>query len=481
MAIRPLFTQRGSLFLGLAVVYFAYLGLFGPKLWRGDYVFDGSGNAQILEAEQWWNGRLDLPERLHDTALRDGRIYSHFPPMFTMLAALVVPFFAGVPHWYVVALLLLPLPALAYVLVTRVLHAAHPTARTADDSACPSVGITHRAGFARLLFFLLALLPVIAPIVVGRSNYSQVDWAKVATLALLAGVLILVIHRVDVVPPWREALLTLGFLCGTSLWPVADRTVRAASPYFVNHTLAVLGVLTLLIELFGRRRVWLAGLGLIIAAWSRQMTLAYVLMLAWMAFHASAGAARRRALMQLAAVVVVAVVVPMTLNALKFGSSTESGYGLIYEGRNDVFAEDARTHGVFSPVFIPRNVYYANFGFWDRTVITVAGVREAHYRPNDAGTGIWWTTPLLLWLFFELPRILRSAPDRWLLLTALLIFGALLTFHATGASQRGFNRFSLDYLPALFVLIVPVALAGWRTWISVGVIAWSVVYFVWMI
>ena len=89
------------------------------KLWRPDTRFNIESNVQIAEAEAWWNGRLDLPERKWDTALKDGRVYSYFPPMFTIIAAGVVPFTNGVPYWFIVVLAIV-VPLCAYVLFYRV-------------------------------------------------------------------------------------------------------------------------------------------------------------------------------------------------------------------------------------------------------------------------------------------------------------------------------------------------------------------------
>lgn len=485
--------------LGLAVVYVLFFALNNAKPWRPGVVFGAGDNTQIAEAQAWWNGRLDLSQRFHDSALVQGRVYSHFPLMFTIIAAALVPFFHGVPHWFVVAAIALPLPLLAYILFCRVL-AAHPTApepsilsltvaaRIRSDEAAEQ-GSTeiltasesgHRA-LRRFTFSLLIILPALLPIVRTGGDLVAVDWMKAAGLALPVPFLLHVLWRNVGEPPWREVLLTVGFLCGTSLWPVLDRTIRSGSPYFVNHTLAVIGLLILLIEMFGRRRVWAAGVGLAIATLSRQMTAAFAIPLLWLMLSNAPPTRRRSALIALSVIGCIIVGVPFFSNVLKFGSPVETGYGLIYEGRDDFFAQDVRKHGVFSPAFIGRNLYYINVAAWDRYEIMVAGRPQVRFRPNEVGTGIWWITPLLLWLFFDLPRILRSSADRSVLAAAALVFTALLFFHATGYAQRGYNRFSLDYLPGLFAVIAPGCFSGWRRWISMGMIAWSVVYFTWLI
>ena len=116
-----------------------------------------------------------------------------------------------------------------------------------------------------------------------------------------------------------------------------------------------------------------------------------------------------------------------------------------------------------------------------RSRIEVAGEAEWHVRPNDMGTGIWWTTPVLLWLFVDLRRILRDPRSAALLFGAMAVAVGLLFFHGTGFRQRGFNRFSLDYLPVLLTVIAPLCIEGRRRWITLGMVAWSVAYFRWLI
>src|ERR1041384_8617084 len=43
-------------------------------------------NTNFAEALAWRHGRLDLPARIHDSALYNGRIYSVNPPLFSFLS-----------------------------------------------------------------------------------------------------------------------------------------------------------------------------------------------------------------------------------------------------------------------------------------------------------------------------------------------------------------------------------------------------------
>lgn len=386
--------------LALAVVYVAFFGLMQVRLVQTDRLFSGAANTQVTEAKCWWDGHLDLPRRVNDTALHDGKVYSHFPPMFTLVSAALVPLFGGVPHWFMVLFVALPMPLLAFLLFRRLVN-----------------------------------------------------------------------------NPWHATALAIALVCGTSVWPVLRIALRSGSPYFVNHAVATIGLLLMLVEYFGRRRIWVVGIGLLIAALSRQLTLAYAIPLLWLAWQRGEGSHRRRDMTVAVAFLTVIVALPMVLNTLKFGHPLTTGYTLIYEGRDDRFANDARTHGLFAAHFVPRNLYYANLGFPRLHRIEMAGETEYHLRPNTEATGIWWTTPLLIWIFFDRRRILGDPAARSLLVGAAGVFVALLFFHATGADQRGFNRFSLDYMPMLLVAIAPTCFSRRRRWVSGAMIVWSVVYF----
>ena len=385
---------------GVASVYLVVFVLLEPSLFRPDIVFDARNNNQIAEAKAWWNGRLDLSEKKWDTATVGTRHYSHFPPLFTIIAAMAVPIFDGVPQALILMMVVLPIPALAFILFKRI---------------------------------------------IGRSGPAS--------------------------------LLAIGFVCGTSLWPVIDRTMRGAYPYPVNHALATIGLLILLAEVFGKRRIWVAGTGLVMATMARQLTVFYAIPLLIIArSNEAAGSARSRTL----AVVVTGVLVfgvPAVLNSLKFGSPFDTGYMRIYEGRTDALAEAAHAHGLFSPHFVPANLYHMNLGLPRVHRIEMAGVPEYHIRPNFTCTGIWWTTPVLIWLFWDLRRILSDPTRRGVLMACTIVFVCLLFFHVARQDQRGYNRFSLDFLPGLMALVAPCCFVGRRMWISGAMMAWSLLYF----
>jgi len=398
-ALPPTPASRGQWCLGAGIVLLVCGLLNTEPLYRPGTLRGFTSNVQIGEAQAWRQGRLDLPERVWDTALKDGKVYSYFPPMFTILAAAVVPLFGGVPHEFILALVAV-VPLGAYALFHRLTH--------------------------------------------------SVAWAVVFALA---------------------------YVCGTSVWPVLAKTITYARPYHVNHTLASIGLLLMLLEYFGRRRVWPAAVGLLLAALSRQLTILYALPLVFLAVADGPRERRRHRLALAMGAVALTGGVYLGLNTLKFGHPLRTGYMLNHEGRNDVFAREAREHGTLSLHWVPRNLYYTNLGFPRVHRVTVAGRDGVYVLPNTMGTGIWWTTPLLLLLLPDLPRLLRERRSLALLGAAFGIYALLMLWHATGAVQRGYNRYSLDYLPVLLALLAPRCIVGRRRWAALAMIGWSIAYF----
>lgn len=142
-----------------------------------------------------------------------------------------------------------------------------------------------------------------------------------------------------------------------------------------------------------------------------------------------------------------------------------------------VLASEAREHGILSFHWVKRNLYHANIGFPGVHHIKKGGEVQTYLRPNIKGTGIWWTTPLLLWLFVDARRVFKDKSLFVLLGSGIAVFCLLMLWHATGEVQRGYNRYSLNYLALFLAAIVPACIAGRRRWITLGMIAWSLVYF----
>lgn len=279
------------------------------------------------------------------------------------------------------------------------------------------------------------------------------------------------------------AVLMLGWFGGTALLPCLD-LARAYGVHHLNHLLSQFGLLLLAGELLGRRRVWVAVLGLLIAAWSRQLTAIYAvafLAVVWrgegeptkvMAPDVTRGSRGRRLAVALIGLAVIAAV-PMALNWAKFGNPLRSGYELIYVQGDTELAYNAQKYGLFSPVFVGRNAYYMNAAVpW--SLSAEAGL---HWQPSEHGASMWLTTPLLALVLAGVAVWWREPPARWLMLCTVPIVAALLLYHGTGQRQYGYYRFALDFIPVWLVVGARWLTSGRRRYATAACVVWSVAYF----
>lgn len=113
----------GYLLLLLAALHLAV----GPRVQLGEWSVRSETNSNIAEAMAWRQGRLDIGERTHDTAFKDGRAYNVFPPLFSMLGYVSATLQAWQNYpvdplyrpWHV-AMVALPVPLVGFWALRRV-------------------------------------------------------------------------------------------------------------------------------------------------------------------------------------------------------------------------------------------------------------------------------------------------------------------------------------------------------------------------
>jgi hypothetical protein len=151
-------------------------------------------------------------------------------------------------------------------------------------------------------------------------------------------------------------------------------------------------------------------------------------------------------------------IVYLGYNLLRWGTLLDDGYARLTEG--DVYFN----HGLFSPLYLPRQLYAI---FFQEPEI-VPGT-PFFLRPRFVGMSLFLTTPAFLWIFASLREIRR---DVALAATAVAALLALLPdlLHGTVGFQQFGYRFSIDAQPFLVAL----ALSGdglfrqkWRRWPTV--------------
>lgn len=269
-----------------------------------------------------------------------------------------------------------------------------------------------------------------------------------------------------------SAVFTAGWLLATPMLPMI-RDCRDGSINSLNHVLSNIGLMLIAGDLLGRRRLWPAAFGLLIAAWSRQLTLAYGVAAIWIAWHARVPRGRRTTIT--VGALLIAVGGLMTLNWIRFGHPLETGYLKIYsEGREQGwYGQRAHEHGVFSLDFVPENAWYMNIS------PPLFRLSPAYLQADNHSNGvsIWMTCPLLLLAFWHARRWWADPGARPLMLASAGVITALLTYHNTGAVQVGFFRFALDFVPIWLMVIAPHAVAARCSYVTLGCLAWSAWYF----
>lgn len=269
------------------------------------------------------------------------------------------------------------------------------------------------------------------------------------------------------------AVLAFYAMAGTCLWPVATMCWNGWI-YSIQLVLAQTGLALILIDMLGRRRFWLAGVGVLIATWSRQPCAVFALPVLWLAWRSPG---RRTALLRAAVPIAIAAAVPMGLNWAKFGSPFETGYRYIFNDAELSHQEVVRGSDgdieIMSLRYVPRHLYHmwASPPWFNLTHdgLTLSGA--------GGGTAFWFGSPLVLLALFTIRRWWFDPVRRALMLTTLPIICTALLWHGPIEGQPGYYRYTLEFTLVWLVVAAPATDGGRRRWITLGCLAWSVFYF----
>jgi hypothetical protein len=289
------------------------------------------------------------------------------------------------------------------------------------------------------------LLPVVA--IFGLGTLDALFWALFAGLAPMLLFVVLRFLRESGQSGRTERddlLVTALFAIGSVYYFAAVQ----GTVWFAAHVVAAAFVCLYLLYAFGARRPLAAGLALGLAFLCRPATLLLAGFFALQAISAakdedrpwSASAPRLfRALAMFALPLALIVSAAMWHNAARFGDPFEFGHSFLQiRWRSRI-----ETWGLFSTHYLPRNLTVF--------LLSLPWLIESSpfIRITRHGLALWFTTPNLLWSVW--PRKLdATVVALWagVLPTAL----CTLLYQNTGWIQFGY-RFSLDYLPLLFVLV----------------------------
>ncbi len=383
----------------------------GPRVQPSQWMITADNSAPFREALAWHNGRLDLADQGADP-LSD-RLHD-------------TAYVAETGKVYSVTPPLLTMICCAAALIDQV--------ALGDETPSSVIG--------PLLF---------APVVLGPL-LATAFWA----------------FRTQTPDPRWAAFLAFAFVAATANYPLAAWS-QGGNAGTVNHLLSQTGLLLIAGDLLGRRRMWPAAIGLVIAVWSRQMTVFYALPM----IAVAATSTHRKRLLPIALVgIVVTVGTILALNHLKFGSPFETGYRLIYEGRNDDLAMRA-AHGLFRPEWAVDNVVYLIWRL-PRMDFTHLGLSVSGH---EDGNSLLFSMPIVILVFVGWRVWWADRRRRWLMLATVPVLLGILMYHAPGFRSNGCYRFGMDYVPIWLMAAAPALVAPKLRWWTLGCVAWSVVYF----
>ncbi|HJX67261.1 MAG TPA: hypothetical protein VJ258_00905 [Candidatus Limnocylindrales bacterium] len=209
--------------------------------------------------------------------------------------------------------------------------------------------------------------------------------------------------------------------------------------YYLAHLESVLLVFVALIEWHDRRRPWVLGLLVGLAALARPTLLLMAVPLGLVLLAEARD--RVRAAAEFALPIAGAVLVTAAWDYVRFGSVLETGYGIAWITPP---LEALRSQGLFSIVHVPTNLaLFVGGGF---------GIRDAFpwLQPSTEGQSILLTTPALL---VAVNAGFRGRLNQMLwgaaILTAIPVF---LYYGGGGGATYGY-RYAMDFIPFLFALV----------------------------
>ncbi len=306
------------------------------------------------------------------------------------------------------------------------------------------------------------LLPFVA--LFGAANVNTVLIALVISCVNLY-----LVHKILVKLKVSEAYfpwLTIGFFFGTGYWYALFTSHHV---YAFAHITSCMFVLLFLNELFHKQRWWLVGLLIGCSFFTRQFTLFYLFFaVGYMLYHKQQRkeSFKLSAFCSLLAPVAAFILIYLFYNYYRFGNALDTGYrSIVYIGD---LKDRVEQYGVFNIRYFLFNVYSL---FIKGFNIEFTGSGLLRIKDMDLwGTSLLSASPFLIAsLKSKWPRLLKIGA--WLSVSSIAL-GALF-YHNNGFHQVNTMRFSLDFLPLLFLLCASGS-KSIPTWLFKGMIVYSV-------
>lgn len=287
--------------------------------------------------------------------------------------------------------------------------------------------------------------PAPAILLVPWVLFNGAEGTSARPLALLltavsVGVLARILRWYDI--GWdRTCWVLMAFFLGTGYWFLV---VESEGVWYLAQVVAVAFVF-LAIHLAQVGRPALAGLALGTAVLSRQMTLyAAVFILALLLVNVPVSwRARRKRVLAFALPLGLCMAGYLIFNAVRFGSAFDCGYAYLQHG--GPLRERFEQYGLFHPAYVLHNFIYL---FLQGPRIEFEGLMPVGMDPM--GTSLLFASPfVILAVWANTSRLVFRAAAATVGATVIHV----LFYYNNGWMQVNTQRFTLDFLPVLIVLV----------------------------
>lgn len=283
---------------------------------------------------------------------------------------------------------------------------------------------------------------------------------------------------------WQRIFVRLGVQRGDQAWlllafafasPLFQVMLRADGVWFFAQSVGFLMMTLSLWAVICRQSLILAGFFVALAFLCRQMAIFYPFFLVFLAMDQEKPFAETirglvRPVLLAGIPVIAALALIFAYNAARFGSPLDTGYAYIQNPGLDTFiSRRIADHGLFSRDYALFNVLYlfvqgVHFEFTGPHLTQLTGL-------DKAGVSLLVASPwLVLAAYSRLDRVFLGGA-----LTIAIIGGITLFYHSNGADQINTQRYALDWLPILVVLMLrgerPAAFSALPVLVTWGILA----------
>lgn len=293
---------------------------------------------------------------------------------------------------------------------------------------------------------------VLIPMAAVRGLDFDEFWAGAALTLASVWVLNRILLRLAITLEKNRYWVLVLFFGGT----IYLSSLVQGNSWFLSHILTTFFLLLAINEGLSQQRGWLVGLWLGAAFLTRVTSVLGIVFFLFVWWRGRQLSVRRLASFGMG--FLPALVFSLYYNMARFGSPFETGYGhAVVLG--PVLSE-AMSHGLFSLVHVPKNLYMLFLAAPRPVPSANAPVLEFPYvLPSEWGMSIFLTTPAFVYAFRARRETLVSAA--WLAVLAIGI--PLMLYYGVGWIQFGY-RYALDFYP---FLMIPTALGinarwGWQ-------------------